>query len=182
MDLVFLHGPAAAGKLTIAREIAKAVGYPVFHNHLVVDLLTTVFPFGSEPFVRLREQMWLSIFDDAAKVDRSLLFTFTPEATVQAGFPARVSASIKANGGKVHFVRLAVSVEEQERRIAAASRHEFRKLTDVESLRRLRREPGAVEQPPTDLSIDTNNLDPGATAKRIIEALQLTPQDTVTRY
>jgi hypothetical protein len=27
----------------------------VFHNHLVVDLLTELFPFGSDPFVRLRE-------------------------------------------------------------------------------------------------------------------------------
>jgi chloramphenicol 3-O-phosphotransferase len=57
--LVFLHGRAAAGKLTTARRLSDLVGYPVFHNHLVVDLLTTMFPFGSEPFVLLREQFWL---------------------------------------------------------------------------------------------------------------------------
>jgi cytidylate kinase len=56
VDLVFLHGPAASGKLTVARALGDRVGFPVFHNHLVVDVLTTVFPFGSEPFVRLREQ------------------------------------------------------------------------------------------------------------------------------
>lgn len=88
MDLVFLHGPAASGKLTIARALDARVGFPVFHNHLVVDLLTTVFPFGSDPFVRLREQFWTSVFADAARVDRSISFTFTPEATVRPGLPA----------------------------------------------------------------------------------------------
>ena len=42
--LVFLHGPAAAGKLTTARELSGRLGFPVFHNHLVVDLLTTISP------------------------------------------------------------------------------------------------------------------------------------------
>ena len=78
MHLVFLHGRAAAGKLTTARHLSALVGYPVFHNHLVVDLLTTVFPFGSEPFVRLREQFWLAAFTEAARPGRSLIFTFTP--------------------------------------------------------------------------------------------------------
>lgn len=56
MELIFLHGTAASGKLTTARALDVLLGYPVFHNHLVVDTLTTVFPFGSEPFVRLREE------------------------------------------------------------------------------------------------------------------------------
>ena len=61
MRLVFLHGAAAAGKLTTARELERLVGYPVFHNHLIVDALTAVFPFGTEPFVRLREEFWLKV-------------------------------------------------------------------------------------------------------------------------
>ena len=48
MDLVFLHGRAAAGKLTTARALEQRLGWPVFHNHLVVDLLTELFPFGSD--------------------------------------------------------------------------------------------------------------------------------------
>lgn len=73
MDLVFLHGRAAAGKLTTARALERRLGWPVFHNHLVVDLLTELFPFGSDPFVRLREQMWLSVIAEAVAVDRSLV-------------------------------------------------------------------------------------------------------------
>lgn len=47
MRLVFIHGPAASGKLTVAKELAALTGYPLFHNHLIVDALLAVFPFGS---------------------------------------------------------------------------------------------------------------------------------------
>ena len=67
MDLIFLHGPAAVGKLTVARALAHMTGLRLFHNHLTVDALTAVFDFGTEPFILLREQLWLTIFREAAK-------------------------------------------------------------------------------------------------------------------
>src|ERR1700744_3598970 len=58
MDLVFIHGPAAAGKLTVGKALAALTGYPLFHNHLIVDAVAAVFPFGSAAFVRLRQDFW----------------------------------------------------------------------------------------------------------------------------
>jgi cytidylate kinase len=52
MELVFIHGPAGSGKLTVARELSRMTGLRLFHNHLTVDAVTAVFDFGSEPFVR----------------------------------------------------------------------------------------------------------------------------------
>jgi hypothetical protein len=51
---------AASGELTVARELGRLTGLPVFHNHLVVDALLEVFEFGSPEFVALREQFWLA--------------------------------------------------------------------------------------------------------------------------
>lgn len=31
MKLIFLYGPVAAGKLTVARELAGITGFPLFH-------------------------------------------------------------------------------------------------------------------------------------------------------
>jgi hypothetical protein len=159
MDLVILHGRAAAGKLTTGRALERRLGWPLFHNHLVVDLLTELFPFGSDPFVRLREHMWLSVIAEAAAVDRSLVFTFTPEPTVPAGFHGRVARVVESSGGRVLWVRLLVSDREQESRIVAADRQRFHKLTSTSTLRRLRSQP-ASEQPPADLDIDTEHSDP----------------------
>ncbi len=86
MDLVFIHGPAASGKLTVARELSRLTGLRLFHNHLTVDAVTAVFDFGTEPFILLREQIWLSIFREAAQRNASLIFTFTPERSVRASF------------------------------------------------------------------------------------------------
>jgi chloramphenicol 3-O-phosphotransferase len=181
VELIFLHGPAASGKLTTARALEALTGYPAFHNHLVVDPLATVFPFGSEPFVRLREQFWTAVFADAARAGRSITFTFTPEPTVRAGFPDRVRTLVEAEGGRVCFVRLRVSEAEQERRIDAPDRRRFHKLTSVETLRRLRAgEPG--EAPPADLDIDTDTSDPARSAAAIAGHFTLVPQRRPTRY
>ncbi len=51
-NLVFIYGPAAAVKLTTARALGRLTGLPVFHNHLVVNAVVAVFPFGSREFVR----------------------------------------------------------------------------------------------------------------------------------
>ncbi|WP_114854085.1 shikimate kinase [Brachybacterium sp. YJGR34] len=182
MRLLFLHGPPAAGKLTTARALSSRVGYPVFHNHLVVDTLTTVFPFGSEPFIRLREQFWLQVFTEAARSGRSLVFTFAPEATVGAGFPTRAREVVEDQGGTVHFVRLAVGTTEQERRIGHPDRAEFHKLQDLETLRRLRGSDAPVEQPPVDLEIETDHSSPEQSASTIIERFALPLQAAAPRY
>ena len=182
MELIFLHGTAASGKLTTARVLEALLGHPAFHNHLVVDALTTVFPFGSEPFVRLREEFWLQVFTDAALTGRSLSFTFAPEATVQVGFPARVRAQVESSGGRVCFVRLVVTEAEQERRIGNLNRTRFHKLTELETLRGLRRHRDGIEQPPVDLEIDTDHTTAEQSAALIAVHFQLTPQQRTQRY
>jgi hypothetical protein len=182
MNLVFLHGAAASGKLTVGRVLAERLNYPLFHNHLIVDALTAVFPFGSTPFVKLREQFWLATFAESARSDTPIIFTFTPESTVPAGFAERARSAVADAGGRVDFVRLEVSDAEQERRIGAPSRHEFAKLTDVETLRRLRSRADRLDAPPADLVIDTEQFTPDDAARQIIETFALTPIAQRERY
>lgn len=169
MDLVFIHGPAAAGKLTIARELQRITGLRLFHNQLVVDALTPVFEFGSPQFVRLREKMWLSVFEEAARGGTSLIFTFVPERSVTDSFVPAVVDTVQAEGGRVLFVELTCSVSVQEERIDAASRAEFGKLRSLQVLRELR-ETGAFDAPAlpdSGLKIDTSSVEPPAAARAI---------------
>lgn len=182
MELIFLHGGAASGKLTTARALEDRLGYPVFHNHLVVDMLTTVFPFGSEPFVRLREQFWLSVITDAARFGRSLIFTFAPESTVQPGFPDRLRAAVEDNGGTLRSIRLDVSPEVQDQRVVDPARREFHKLNDLSVLQAIRAADQPSEQPAADLVIDTDDSPPDRTAATIIEHFGLQPQPVLDRY
>jgi hypothetical protein len=175
VKLIFLYGPVASGKLTIARELAAVSGLPVFHNHLVVDAVASVFPFGSERFVKLREQFWLTMLREASEADRSTIFTFAPEPSVVPGFPERVRDAVVSVGGTVCFIRLTVPADEQERRIVNPGRAEFGKLLSVDLLRDLRADFAACEaaMPAATLTIDTSAVQPRAAARMIAEALEL---------
>ncbi|HTW98312.1 MAG TPA: hypothetical protein VMD59_06010 [Acidimicrobiales bacterium] len=183
MDLVFLHGPAASGKLTVARELSALTGLPVFHNHLVVDALLEVFVFGSPEFIHLREQLWLETFEAAASSGRSLIFTFAPEPTVPAGFTDRVVARVSAHGGRVRFAALRISPAEQERRIENPDRKRFAKLASLETLRRIRAagDPPA-EIPPADLTIDTESVRPSDAAHLLCDAFGLVAEGRSRGY
>lgn len=174
MRLVFIHGPAASGKLTVARELAGLTGLPLFHNHLVVDALLAVFPFGSASFVALREAMWLDVFRAAGSEDRSLIFTFHPEASVAPDFPDRAVAAVEEAGGRVDFVALTCAPELVEARIEAASRQASGKLSSVALLRELEAQGAFVYPPlPAAITIDTGAINPGEAAARISDSLGL---------
>lgn len=178
MRLVFLYGPIASGKLSIARLVADRTGFSLFHNHLVVDAVAAVFPFGSPSFVRLRERFWLETLAAAAAEGRSVVFTFAPEPTVAADFPERVRNLVTAHGGEVVFVALDVSPDEQERRVDSPSRRAFGKLRSAELLRSLRSGMTAAMEmmPMPALRIDTEAMAPEAAAEAICRLLTRSPE------
>ena len=168
MKLIFLHGAPAVGKLTVARELAALTGLRLFHNHLTVDLVSSLFPFGSEPFVLLREQIWLAAFAEAARNNVSLIFTFNPERTVRESFVQDTIEVVEGAGGKVVFVELTCAEGELEGRLEDASRKKFGKLATVEQYRSLK-EAGAFQFPklPNHLSLDTTSKLPTDSARLI---------------
>ena len=176
MKLLFLYGPAASGKLTIAKELATLTGFALFHNHLVVDAVAAVFPFGSERFVKLREQFWLAMFHEAAEAGHSLIFTFAPEASVAPDFPDRARQAVEAAGGEIIFVRLTLSRDEQERRIGNPDRAAFGKLRSLDVLRELQDQFTASEaaMPPAAFTIDTGATKPTAASRLIADRFNMT--------
>jgi len=179
MQLVFLHGPVASGKLTIARLVAARTGLALFHNHLVVDAVAAVFPFGSPEFVRLRELFWLETIAAAAREGRSLIFTFAPEPTVSPDFADRLAAMVEAAGGTLLSVALDIGAEEQERRLVAEDRAAFGKLRSLELLAVLRDDFAAcmAAMAAPDLRIDSGTTTPEAAADRIVAAIQAAAVD-----
>lgn len=178
MKLVFIYGLPAVGKLTVAQELANITGYTIFHNHLVVDLLQTLFEFGSPQFVALREEFWLSIFDQACRsAMRGMIFTFAPEATVRPNFIDRVISTVSAAASEVDFIELTSPVDELRRRMPGNSRKQFKKLTSVELFDELHQQ-GAFESthmPTPRLSVDTSINQPARAALLIARALELLP-------
>lgn len=176
MNLLFLYGKPATGKLTVARELAALSGYRLFHNHLTVDLLLAVFEFGSRPFVELREQIWLSVFRHAvAEGIPGMIFTFAPETTVRPDFVQQVVDTVSGSGNRVRFVELTCPMEEVYRRIDSQSRRQTGKLTSHEVYETLEAQGvfATSHMPKAEVTVDTGALTPAEAAGRIVRALRI---------
>jgi adenylate kinase len=174
MKLIVLHGLPGVGKLTVARELAKLTGFRVFHNHLTVDLVLSVFEFGSPEFVELREKIWFEVISRAAeeRID-GLIFTFAFERTVRDGFIRSLRNAVETRDGELILVNLKASTDEMEKRMGDPARKAFGKLNSVQQFRELN-EAGAFSHPeiPADgISFDTTNLSPSAAALKIADAI-----------
>lgn len=145
MKLIFFYGLPGTGKLTIARELAELTGYKLFHNHLTVDLLLSIFEFGSEPFVELRERIWLSVFEEAASLP-AMIFTFNPENSVRQSFIEKTIHAVESRGGEVLFVEVVCDPAELERRMDTQDRRQHKKLVSLELYRKLKAE-GVFDSP-----------------------------------
>lgn len=175
MKLIIIHGPPAAGKLTVSRELAKRTGYKVFHNHVSIDCVKTVFEFGSMPFWRVIKTIREETFAEAARSDISLIHTFCYAKGTDDKQYQRMIASVEDNGGEVHSILLFCDNETRRKRIVTAERKQIGKLTDPDSIDMSRDEMDLFSPLPgrDTLVIDTTNVLPDETSHRIIEYFKL---------
>ena len=171
MYVIFIHGPVAAGKHTIGKRLSEAIGLPLFHNHLTVDLVRTLFGLFSEPFIRLRATIWRESFSEAARTNQSFIFTFTPEASVNRELVDELIHIIEDSGGQVHFVELTCSREEILNRLPNPDRSN--KLNDPLVYEQVERDGGFEFQPMPEalVSVDTSAMNPSEAVAAIIEKL-----------
>lgn len=174
MKLLLLYGRPAVGKLTVARAVAARTAGRLFHNHLAVNLVLSVFDFGTPAFVELRERIWMDVFRKAlAEKVPLLIFTFNPENTVPQRFIDKLFSEIGSGGGEVIPVELTASEAEIESRLGNESRRLERKVLDARMYRELSAA-GAFDSPVIPaprLTVDTGKVAAAEAAERIVALL-----------
>lgn len=173
MQVVFIYGPAASGKYTIAKQLSQLTSLPLFHNHLAVDTAASLFEFGSPGFCRLRAGIWREAFTVAADERQSFIFTFHPEASVDRGLIDELTGRIEGRGGDVLFIELTCSRETILARLNQDSRRQFGKLTDAGLFQQIEAEGGFEfpAMPKPELRINTEKMEPIVAAKHIADAV-----------
>lgn len=174
MKLIFLYGLPGTGKLTIARELAELTGYKLFHNHLTVDLLLSIFEFGSAPFVELREKIWLSVFEEAASLP-ALIFTFNPENSVRQSFIEKTIREVESRSGEVLLVEVVCDANELEKRMDTQDRRQHKKLVSLELYRKLKVSGifDSPKMPLPKLTLNSTRTSPGQNAMEIVARFSL---------
>jgi hypothetical protein len=176
--LVVLIGPAAVGKMTVGQELSRLTGFPLYHNHLVIDIVTPFFTFGSPPAERLSTAYRQQFFDEAAAQRLSVIATWgwafdrpADRVTMDA-----YTAPFHAAGGEVCFVELDAPLAVRLERNRTANRRAHKRtdwatddaLAELAELHRFTSD-GDFPYPERHLKLETTHLQPAAVAHRIVE-------------
>jgi len=176
MNLIFIYGPPAVGKLTVAKELSKITGYKIFHNHLTQDLAREIYPEFSEKRFGLVNKIRLDIFDYAAKNNTDMIFTFVYSNDCgNKEFIKDAVDKIINNGGNIYFVQLTAEKDVLLNRVEDDSRKEFHKINDKQKLSKILDNNNFSDPVEYDgvLKIDTTELDAISLAKKITKYFKI---------
>jgi len=175
--LVYLYGPPAVGKLTVAIELRHQTGFRLFHNHLTVDAIRPVFDFATQPFTDVIHRLRLDVFETAASHGSNLIFTNNSVWGIPNGralfrsFAEEARIRVERAGGRVVFVQLTAPAETLSERVGSESRRELGKLVRTERLTELLAQLDASPLHADDLVIDTSKLQPSQAAAHVVTHL-----------
>jgi hypothetical protein len=112
--LVVLFGPPAVGKMAVGRELARLTGMRLFHNHMTLEPVLQLFPYGSAPFERIVRQFRNAVFEEAVSADwPGLIYTcmWDLDDEETTSYIDRVVNLFEQRGEPSHFVELNASLE-----------------------------------------------------------------------
>lgn len=176
--LVYLYGPPAVGKLTVAGRVAQRTGWPLFHNHLTVNAIREVFPFKTPAFTEVLHRLRLDVFETAARTGISLVFTNNSAWGGADGrerftlFAEEACRTVVDAGGRTLFVQLTAPADVLVARVTDDSRAAHGKLVDPDRLLVLLGEHDPTPLHPDDLVLDTSVLDPDAAVEAVVAYLE----------
>jgi tRNA uridine 5-carbamoylmethylation protein Kti12 len=179
MHFIFMYGPPAAGKLTVATELAQMTGYKLLDNHRALDYLAELFP-RSEPrydAVRsaLGRKLRIEVFAAAASAGVDMITTFAPISPGTVDFMRAVRQAVENAGGTMCMVQLLPSRQTLHERVADESRKD-RKIDNVarwDELIAPNPEAFATFPDMEHLVLDNSALSPQAAAQKIVEHYRL---------
>lgn len=178
MNLVLIYGPPAAGKLTIATELANITGYTLFHNHLTRDLIHNLYPNEIKHDINrhhgLVGKLRCEIFKYCSEQETNLIFTFVYESPKKDGMIKDIIGSINKKKDRIMFVELVAPREILLGRVANESRNKYHKLIDKELYDSFLKTRNYASLPYEKiLTIDTSKNNPAQSANQIIEYFKI---------
>jgi RNase adaptor protein for sRNA GlmZ degradation len=174
MKLIFVYGPPATGKLTIAEKLSDLTGIPLFHNHLSRDLVEDIYGENLSSNYSLIHKIKNDVFSYCAEHNTDLIFTFVYAGAVDDEIVKKHMDSIEANGGKVAFVKLTAKREDLLKRVSNESRKKYKKLLNAKTLDDFLKSKGDLSIPfVSSLVVDTSELEPEEAVKHIVSGLKL---------
>jgi len=186
MRLLVIFGPPAVGKMTVDEEIMKLTDISVFHNHLSIEPVIRIFPFGTPPFRRLVDAFRRNLIEEVSNSDQpGLIFTFVWSLGHESDrrFLEDICNVFDEKGAEVDFIELSAELEERlirnrtsKRLLEKPSKRDIEKseaqLLEMENQHKMNSD-GAIPLPERHLIINNTNRTAADVANEIIETLRI---------
>lgn len=174
MKLIFMYGPPAVGKLTIAEKLSEATNIPVFHNHHSRDIVKDIYGDDLMDHYELVDTIRFDVMEYCAQNDTDLIFTYVYGGPQDDANVKAYKKKIESNGGQVMFVELAADAQDLIDRVNNDSRKKFKKLLDKEVMTELTQDLSIFTIPfVAPLRINTSHTSPTESVDIIIKKLGL---------
>ena len=174
MKLIFLHGPPASGKLTIAEKLSERTGISLFHNHLSRDLVKDIYGDRLRDNYALVDRIRFDVLDYCSKNQTDLIFTYVYEGSDDDDNVRDFIKTIEDTKGEVLFVELSANKEDLINRVDNESRRKYKKLTDPAIMEKIVQNMGIYTIPFVDsLNINTSYTTPDESVEIIVNKLKL---------
>lgn len=182
MNLIFIYGPPAVGKYTVAQALAERTGYRLMDNHAIVNPIASVFGWDHPERKRLGELFRLELYATAARSKINLITTFGGGGQNYDDFIQGVKAAVEGDGGQVLFVRLYAPESVLYERVSQDSRYIDNKMTTVEELtKKLQATPDVTARAMIDthLEIDASQYGPTEMVRMIMRYYHVPPKNSI---
>ncbi|MGL5004719.1 MAG: AAA family ATPase, partial [Casimicrobium sp.] len=133
---VFIYGPPAAGKYTIAKALAEQLNWPLFHNHVVIDCVESVIAWGEPGFHDACADIRIALAAHALRNSISMVSTFVYAKGFDAddAFVARLQDTVTRANARFCAVQLIGSADTLRTRCVAPHRAAMKKIATPEKL------------------------------------------------
>jgi shikimate kinase len=173
--IILITGSPASGKLTVGQKLSKKLNIPLFHNHIIIDLVKNLFP-NEQKKSSLREPLFFNILSFAAKQNHSLILTYvyaknytSPNGLNDLNLVKKIKKITEINNGKFISIHLSPSKNEILKRTNAPSRSKFHKLRDLTEMKKILTEWDVKTAPLKEsIIIDNSKLSAENTAKYVL--------------
>lgn len=176
MKLIVVYGAPASGKLTIAKKVAEATGYKLFHNHMTVDLLKELLQFGTPEFFELNQKLKLELLEAAAKegLVKGVIYTFVYDKQTDSPFIDKLREISKRQSIDLQFIQIYCDKEELLKRVTEDSRKEYKKVHSAEGLSKYLESGDFMSEVPDvgSQKIDSTSLTAEETVARVLELIK----------
>lgn len=185
MNVLFLFGPQAVGKMTIGEILSKKLDIPLLFNHMTLDVISPFIGWTKKTFelsTQLRKNIFQAMVDQPE--NKGLIFTFVWALDVEEDRKEveNFKQIFTSAGINVYFIELEAELEERLRRNKTENRLAKKpSKRDIESSEqelqtshqkhRLNSKQGEIQEP-LYLRLNVTNLTAEEAAERIFDFQQ----------